>query len=354
MTAIDVAVIGAGPAGAVASRQLALYGYRVMLIDPLPDVPRIGESLPGAARPLLRDLELLGYLERSLPQACIGNRLAWGEAHLRTHDFMIDPHGAGWHLNRARFDEGLREAAWSAGVQCWPERLGRVSRTAHGWQLQGAQKNITARWLIDASGRASILARRLGVRRTRDQALIAVYAWAQSDARDLRTLIESVRNGWWYQAQLPDGRCVAVLHTRADEAGAMQGCRQSWLGQLEATRHLQALCRASQWSVPRACDASGSQLQQWSGDGWLAVGDAALAFDPLSSQGLFNALYTGLRGAEAVHGALQGKPQALVLYRSVLHSVRQAYLRQIDYHYRREQRWPDEPFWQERSGYGGR
>ncbi|GAB7530721.1 tryptophan 7-halogenase [Pseudomonas sp. 3A(2025)] len=354
MTVIDVAVIGAGPAGAVASRQLALYGYRVMLIDPLPEVARIGESLPGAARPLLRDLGLLDHLERSLPQVCIGNCSAWGEAHLRTHDFMIDPQGSGWHLNRARFDEVLREAAWSAGVQSWRERLGRLSRTAHGWQLQGAQKNITARWLVDASGRASILGRRLGVGRVRDQALVAVYAWAQSDNQDLRTLIESVSKGWWYQAQLPDGRCVAALHTRADEAAALQGCRQSWLEQLKGTQHLQSLCRASQWSVPRACDASGGQLQQCSGDGWLAVGDAALAFDPLSSQGLFNALYTGLRGAEAVHRVLQGEPQALAPYRSVLQSVRQAYLKQIDYHYRREQRWPDELFWQARNGDGRR
>lgn len=86
----------------------------------------------------------------------------------------------------------------------------------------------------------------------------------------------------------------------------------------------------------------------------LAVGDAALAFDPLSSQGLFNALYTGLRGAQAVHRALQGQQQALAPYLSVLHSVRQACLRQIGYHYQREQRWPDELFWQERNRHGRR
>ncbi|BAP43076.1 putative uncharacterized protein [Pseudomonas sp. StFLB209] len=350
MTAIDVAVIGAGPAGAVASRQLALCGYRVVLIGPVPEVPRVGESLPGAARPLLRDLGLLEHLERSLPQACIGNRSAWGGAHLLTHDFMVDPHGAGWHLNRARFDELLREAALLAGVQWWRERLGRVSSSTDGWQLQWAHKSITARWLIDASGRASIVARRLGVGRVRDQALVAVYAWAQSDNRDRRTLIESVDKGWWYRASLPDGRCVAALHTCADHAAAIQGCRRAWLEQLEGTRHLRS-CLDSQWSLPRACDASGGQLRQWSGDGWLAVGDAALAFDPLSSQGLFNALYTALRGAEAVDKALQGQLQAAESYVSVLHSVRQAYLRQIGYHYRREQRWPNESFWQERNGY---
>ncbi|WP_109512917.1 FAD-dependent oxidoreductase [Pseudomonas ovata] len=350
MTALDVAVVGAGPAGAIAARYLAQQGCRVLLIDPAPDVPRIGESLPGAARPLLRDLGLLNHLQHSLSQVCIGNQFAWGGAQLRTHDFMLDPHGAGWHLDRARFDDALRQAALSSGVMWWRERLGAFRRLANGWQLQCAHKSVQARWVIDASGRASVVARRLGAGRARDQALIAVYAWSLCDSRDQRTLIEAVDKGWWYQAQLPGGRCVVALHTCPAEAAVLQGCRSSWLEQLARTQHLRSFCQADQWSLPRACDASGSQLQHGLSDGWLAVGDAALAFDPLSSQGLFNALYTGLRGAQAVHQALQGQPQALAPYRLVLQSIRQAYVRQIDYHYRREQRWPREPFWQARNG----
>lgn len=347
---VDVAVIGAGPAGAVASWVLALSGYKVTIIDPVPDTPRIGESLPGAARPLLRDLGLLPWLERSLPNACMGNRSAWGEEHLRNRDAIRDPYGPGWHLDRGRFDECLREAARSAGVQCRYERLERVSREKGGWSAQCSEGSVSARWLIDASGRASILARRLGVRRVRDHGLVAVYAWADCEDRDRCTLIESMPSGWWYSAPLPDGRRIAALHTGADAAAAIHGSEQSWLEHMDSTRHLRSLSQLGQWGLPRTCDASGGRLQCWSGDGWLAVGDAALAFDPLSSRGIFNAIYTGMRGAQAVRQALEGQVGAIQAYVATLGSVREAYLQQLRYYYRSESRWTRHEFWRERRG----
>lgn len=346
--AVDVAVIGAGPAGAVASRVLALSGSSVVLIDPLSSLSKVGESLPGAARPLLRDMGLLSSLERSSPHPCMGNRVAWGGERLIVHDAIHDPHGPGWHLDRRRFDQELRDAARSAGVQGLQERLERVSRIAGGWLLRLSGTKVHARWLIDASGRASILARRLGVGRIRDQELVAVYAWADHQGMDRCTLIESVDNGWWYSALLPDGRRIAALHVCAGEAALIRSCPAQWLDRLGRTRHLGVLCDGARWGLPRACDASGGQLQAWSGEGWLAVGDAALAFDPLSSQGMFNALYTGMRGAQAVSDALKGRPDAVESYSATLVRVRQAYLRQIRHYYGSESRWSSEVFWQER------
>lgn len=348
MTRVDVAVVGAGPAGAVASRVLALSGHQVVLIDPVPHSLKIGETLPGSARPLLRDLGLLPWLERSHPHVCTGNWSAWGEELLRNRDAIRDPYGAGWHLDRSRFDQCLREAACLAGVQWWRERLGQITRTERGWHLQMPGGDLGARWLIDASGRVSIVARRLGVKRVRDQGLIAVYAWANCDDRERRTLIESVGSGWWYSAQLPNGRRIAALHTHAAEASVIKGCQSAWLDRLSETRYLRTLCPEHRWGPLQTCDASGGQLLQAYGDGWLAVGDAALAFDPLSSQGIFNALYTGMRGAQAVQQALDGVPAALQAYSLRLQRVRQAYLRQVRFYYGGELRWPDEVFWQAR------
>lgn len=345
MKTFDVAIIGAGPAGAVAARHLAQSGHEVLLIDDAPHTLKIGESLPGSAYPLLCELGLLPWLQASEPMPCLGNIVAWGEAPVYYRDFMREPHGAGWHLERQSFDALLRKAACEAGVIWFKQRLQQVKRMGSHWWLALSDESVCARWLIDASGRRSILARRLGVRRERDQPLIALYARSHSTGVDQRTCIEAVANGWWYSAPLPHQQRIAALHVTPAQAQKVLKDTSGWFSQLDQTHHIQAHSCATQWAQPQACEASGSYLQHFAGEQWLAVGDAALAYDPLSSQGIFNALYTAMRGAQAVQAAFAGKRDAIEQYTGKLLSVRQAYVRNLDFYYRNERRWADQEFW---------
>ncbi len=174
-TNLDVLVVGAGPAGAIASRVLAQAGYRTGLMDEIRHTEKIGESLPGAARPLLRDLGLLSWMADSGAQPCLGNLSAWGNETLVATDFIRDPHGTGWHLNRVRFDAGLREAALADGAQWYESKLNAVFPEKENWRIPLSTHDIQARWLIDASGRRSVCAKHLGFKRLRDEPLIALY-----------------------------------------------------------------------------------------------------------------------------------------------------------------------------------
>jgi flavin-dependent dehydrogenase len=78
------------------------------------------------------------------------------------------------------------------------------------------------------------------------------------------------------------------------------------------------------------------------------VGDAAAAFDPLSSQGILTALYTGMRAGQTIDAELAGDPRARADYMSDIRAVTTAYLRNQRHHYRTETRWPDSEFWQRR------
>ena len=102
-------------------------------------------------------------------------------------------------------------------------------------------------------------------------------------------------------------------------------------------------------AVPRGVQACGARLHRFAGPGWLAAGDAALSFDPLSSQGVFTALYTGMRSAQAVSAALAGAPDALDGYSARLESIRAGYLRQHAQFYRLERSFADRPFWRRRQ-----
>ena len=85
------------------------------------------------------------------------------------------------------------------------------------------------------------------------------------------------------------------------------------------------------------------------GSGWLAVGDAAMAFDPLASQGIVKALDHGRRAAASISAYLKGEHSSLEKFAlhlrreyAVFHAMKAKY-------YRLEQRWPQSIFWQRRT-----
>ena len=100
--------------------------------------------------------------------------------------------------------------------------------------------------------------------------------------------------------------------------------------------------------IPVALAAGGRRLAKAYGAGWVAVGDAAQCYDPLSSQGLVNALESGVRAAFAVHAALDGDLRHLRRYQTLLELEWLRYERMRRQYYLLEQRWPDSLFWQRR------
>jgi flavin-dependent dehydrogenase len=349
MTA-DVLIAGAGPAGAVAAYVLARAGRRVVMVDEAePARAKIGESLPGAARPLLRDLGLSSVVDGGRHAPCYGNVSAWGSADLVATDFIRDPHGPGWHLDRSKFDADLRAAARDAGVECRAARVTSATRTADRWSVTLSDGQTQAAWLIDATGRRAVLARRHGGRRRRDDRLVALYAWAATGDAETRTLVESTPDGWWYTARIPGEARVAVLHVDAEDAAAIHRVPGTWEARLARTTHVRRVLEGARWlSAPRAEDAGGARLERFAGAGWLAVGDAALSFDPLSSQGIFTALYTGMKAGAAVDAALSGASGPIEAYAARLESIRAAYLGHWRTYYGAERRWPHRRFWARR------
>ncbi len=352
----DALIAGGGPAGSAAAIVLGRADRRVLLVDAAPARPmrlQVGESLPPAARPLLRDLGLLDGVERAAHLPSAGTVSAWGSSELEANDFVADPNGSGWHLDRRRFDRMLREMAAGAGVEL---REGVGARLVGGrggaWRVRlgrGRGEEVGARVLIDATGRRAVAARSLGARRDRRDRLVALVAVvaAQEGDLDARTLVEAVAEGWWYTALVPGGRRVVAFLTDSDLVPGDARTAAGFRSLLSRTEHIARLVPAVSIQ-PQTEPAFGSLLDPPAGDGWLAIGDAALAFDPLSSQGILTALYTGLVGAEAVEGHLDGFSTTLDSYRQRIAAIATAYQRNLGRAYAAETRWPLRPFWARR------
>jgi flavin-dependent dehydrogenase len=357
----DVLILGAGPAGATAALNLGPH-HRVLVVDrtAMP-AQRIGESLPPAARRLLTDMGLWDDFLLQGHTRCHGIRSVWGGTAAAERDFLRDPDGPGWHLDRARFESWLRNKAVERGAALLTcTTLTSVAALDDGWEVAldtpAGPCQLRANVLIDAGGRSALLSRRLGARRSRQNKLICgwLYGLDQDHAGDGLSHIEAAEHGWWYSAPLPGQRRVLAFHTDSDLPVAHAMRTPSWL--VDTARRLPVLGQQLE-SVGfvnntdmKLAAAHSAVSTPPAGPGWFAVGDAALSFDPLSSQGLFNALYTGLAGAEACDRNLGGDVTAFNGYLHELDSITDAYRRHLDSWYREERRWTDSAFWQRRMG----
>lgn len=355
----DVVILGAGPAGCALALNLAPFA-RVLLIDKGREQARqVGESLPAAAARLLRDMGLEQAFLAQGHAPCFATRSTWGSAAPFEQDALRNLDGPGWHLDRTRFDAWLCGVAAERGAATIaPARLAGVRRLGgeSGWELSlerlGKPLRVLARLLVDASGRAGSLARHVGARRAPDSKLVC--GWLVGDAPgppgigELHAEVE----GWWYSSPLPGGRRLLAFYTDADLPAALAArSGAALLKRLSATPQLNGTALADNFGADGRhgfCAAHGAVLEQTWGENWLAVGDAALAFDPLSAQGLFNALYTGLAAAEAAHRFLAGNGGALASYGAGLLQVRRTYARHLDAWYLEERRWSGSPFWKRR------
>lgn len=294
-----VAVVGSGPAGCAAAVALRRAGAEVVLVGDGRD--GVGEQLHPAAKPLLARLGL-GCLTGQL--ACVGVRSAWRSAVPHEQHFLSHPFGSGWLLDRATFGTTLRDAAVAAGVLLRaPARLVGVTReraagARSGWRLELSDGDVGCEWLVDATGRRAAVARLLGVERRRFDRQVALVGWLATERRDdadATLTVETTAAGWWYGCRLPGGRRVAgfVTERKPDP--------RAWEAELRATRLLGPLVRGYRVTagpVVRAADSS--LLARCHGPGWIAIGDAAVSWDPLASRGLVGALASGLEAASLV------------------------------------------------------
>jgi flavin-dependent dehydrogenase len=396
---VDVAIVGGGPGGCAAALSLRAHApsLSVAMIEASTyEDARLGETLPPPARRILEHLGVWAAFERQAATPLYSTAAAWGTPIAREHPFIYSTQGAGWHLDRRAFDASLAHEAEQRGVTLL--RATRVrdvtpqpAAALAGWQLhlesaaastvsphlassssastsatsaRGAAHaasaptvsaaTLRARMLVDATGRAAAIGRRLGARCASTDRLTALTQFVdQREITDPRTLVETFRDGWWYTAPLPGNRRIVCCMTDADLARPLSLHEPAaWAQQLASTHHILGAVRHATPCGPLIARAVGSrQLDPAAGDGWLAVGDAASMFDPLSSQGILKALRSGIFASYAIADVLAGRdPGGVKRYAAYVRAEFAAYTRTHAKYYAEEQRWPDSAFWQRRIG----
>jgi flavin-dependent dehydrogenase len=321
---------------------------------------RVGETLPPSIRKLLVGLRVWDQFLAANHSPSFGINSAWGQAELYANDFIFNPYGTGWHVDRARFDAMLARNVEHAGTKFYrhAQLISCAQDGAGVWVIEFAcedgRKSLRARFVVDATGRKSVLAHRLSAKRITYDRLVGVvcfFSWGSPGSHlGNDTLVEASEHGWWYSTALPDSRIIVAYMTDADLFGKASKREPNYLQQQRRNAphmHARIQSRALE-SGPFVFVANSSRLDRFAGENWLAVGDAAMAFDPLSSHGVYNALMSGLLAAKAIECSLVSDHTALQRYAVAIETTFAKYLAAKRKYYGRETRWPNSPFWKRR------
>jgi flavin-dependent dehydrogenase len=354
-----VAIIGAGPAGVSTAIELVRQKVATVLIaDIVGPVFPSAETLSPNTKRELRDL---GVSESSLAQIgtpCYGIEAAWGTSTPVMHSSLVEPYGHGWHTDARLLRTTLLGIAQSAGVRVIRGRCAGIDNAAP-WHVnvqtnQGAQR-IHSSFVVDATGRTASVARMLGARVRRLDSMVALVAVLDAASPATTLAVEAVSNGWWYCNPCPGKGALTGFVTDADLARSCGAANAGgWLKQLAQTSFISQRVRPQQ-NVHhiQVGSCASAILDRLAGDQWLAVGDAAAAVDPLSSQGISKALASGKQAALAIAASLFGDGSALSTYTACRRVEHRAYLSARTGNYLLEHRWAAEAFWLRRRSSEG-
>jgi flavin-dependent dehydrogenase len=304
-TDVDIAIIGAGPAGSAAAIVLARAGRSVLLIEKhrFPREKVCGGCLSGTGAWRLRTL--LGP-ERT-PPGVPSTSVSFIIAHRR---FTYHPAGTTWMVSRAEMDACLAEMAQETGATLRFGETARLELEADQWVVVLPTQRIRAGTVLLATGIGG-LAQKVGIHGRTVRSPMIAQQWIQPADPPLPQVGEVemhwLRGGYVGLATPRPGVCVVALAAVADEVrgdGALQHLRKlnpgaPILGALpdDAPRRFRARGTAGfPWLPERLTDRN-----------LMLIGDAAGYAEPYSGEGIGQALSSAAYAAEALsHGANAG------------------------------------------------
>jgi flavin-dependent dehydrogenase len=297
---VDVVIVGGGPAGSASALWCVRHGLRVVVLErEVFPRHRPGETLPPGVEPIFTQLGVAEAIVAAGFTRHPGTWVNWSDPR-RFDPFGRDSRGSwyGFQAPRETLDRILLDAVSGPNAV-----VRQPSRALHPLRDRGRVIGVAtsdgplfARWVIDASGGAHWLARRLDIPlQFASPRLIARYGYVTGGCpeRDEAPEIAADETGWSWSARISPG-LYHWTRLSLSEDDPLRDRPPKPLAHLTPVAHT------------RGANVTWRIVSQPAGPGYVCVGDAAAVLDPASSHGVLKGLMSGMMAVHVIAQAESG------------------------------------------------
>ena len=304
----DVVIVGGGISGLILSILLKEKKIDHVVLNRVEKrkTLELPETIPPSTLVLLESLNLLELFSKSSSKT-FGYHSLWNSDVLTTDNFFNhNPYKYGLKLNKKKLLSDLGELVSDNIIQF--NNLIEIDRSDENVTVKiesdHTVQTIKSRIIIDATGRNRAILKLLGITNESldNQVALSCHLPYFKHPKLIHSVyVESFENGWGIVSTLNEHINGMTLYTKKGSPILPQlKDYQNWKELLSNTKLLKDFLTDDLNRKVVGGKANSSKASQITGSNWLAIGDAAIAFDPLSSHGISNAIYCANLASTAI------------------------------------------------------
>jgi geranylgeranyl reductase family protein len=289
---MQIAVVGAGPAGSWASALLARRGHSVTLID-----SQAPWEKPCGGGVTAKALSSFGIFESDLPRNNVDQITIYFGDQLSVSVTPQDPIAV---VSRRDLGRYLLEEARKSGVSILKTRITSIDQTGRGWRLDARDSSLQSDFLIGADGASSLVRRSVGVAlKPEDLSVTLGYFIPGKFQAHMKIYFVPGFEGYIWSFPRENHTSFGLI-TRS-EPGWTSRAKTLLTNFIVADLGSETLEQAEFYSAPVPCLGPRTWKEnRISGTGWALIGDAAGLVDPITGEGIYYAFKSAQILAETI------------------------------------------------------